>query len=65
MRIFDRLKFFLVTRFSVTSLLVTSLLCLVTPPKSVEKEMMEDAFKKFSEVLGLDSLKDLLVNSDT
>ena len=31
LRIFDRSKFFLVTRFSVTSLLVTSLLCLVTP----------------------------------
>ena len=31
MRIVDPSKFFPVTRFSVTSLLVTSLLCLVTP----------------------------------
>ena len=31
LRIFDPWNFFLVTRFSVTSLLVTSLLYLVTP----------------------------------
>ena len=35
---FNLLNFYPVTRFLVTPLLVTALLCLVTPPKNAEEE---------------------------